>query len=160
MAKVNRKSMDSLDKRTIEALCSSGRESYHQLAKKLGVTTSTVTHRVKALKEAGVLKGFRVIADIEKLGYEYMAIVLIYSESSDGDSIVKSLAESDKVMGAFEVVGECTLIAWVACHDREQFSDLMKEMLRIPGVKRVHPYVIMKIAKDPCCYVPSVVAGE
>lgn len=152
--------MDSLDKRTIEALCISGRESYHKLAKRLGVTTSTITHRVSALEEAGVLKGFRAVVDIEKLGYEFMAIILIYSESSDGDSALKSLAESDKVVGAFEVVGECALIVWVACHDREQFSDLMKKMVGIPGVKRVHPYVILNVAKDPCCYVPSVVAGE
>jgi DNA-binding Lrp family transcriptional regulator len=145
--------IDRLDRAAIEALCASGRESYHHLAKRLGVTTSTITHRVRVLEQQGILKGFRAVTDIEKLGYEFMAIVLVYAE---GDGARAELNELGSVVGAFEVVGEFTLVAWIACKNREEFSGLMKRIIALPGVKKVNPYVIMEVMKDPRCFVPNL----
>jgi DNA-binding Lrp family transcriptional regulator len=153
MKHLSRRAMDSLDKQVIKALCVSGREPHNILAMRLGVSTGTIANRINALKNDGVLKGFRVAIDLDNLGYHLMAIVMIYSED---DSALEPLEESKNVVGVFEVEGECILIAWVACRNMEEFRTLMKSIRDIPGVKRANPHIILNVVKDPYSYIPEI----
>lgn len=54
-------SLTELDRRIIEALKADARVSFRALAKRLGVSTPTISKRVKRLEEAGIIRGYTVV---------------------------------------------------------------------------------------------------
>ncbi len=147
--------LDDLDKRIIEELCISSQGSYRQIAKRLGVHPTTLIQRIKNLEEQGVILGYRANVDYLKLGYEFMALVHIYVEGDVLD-VQGKIKAMDSVICIFDVTGECDSIAWVACKDRDEFSDLIKRMLTIHGVKKTNTYVVLNLIKDPYQFIPEL----
>jgi DNA-binding Lrp family transcriptional regulator len=150
--------LDDLDKRIIEELCISSQGSYRQIAKRLGVHPTTLIQRIKNMEQEGVILGYRANVDYLKLGYEFMALVHIYVEGDVLD-IQGKIKAMDSVICIFDVTGECDSIAWVACKNRDEFSDLIKRMLTIHGVKKTNTYVILNLIKDPYQFIPELDIG-
>lgn len=153
--------LDELDKRIIEELCISSQGSYRQIAKRLGVHPTTLIQRVKNLEELGIIRGYRANVDYLKLGYEFMALVHIYVEGDVLD-VQGKIKAMDNVLAIFDVTGECDSIAWVACKSRNEFSELIKRMVAIHGVKKTNTYVVLNLIKDPYQFIPemNVIGGE
>lgn len=151
--------LDDLDKRIVEELCVSSQGSFRQIAKRLGVHPTTLIQRVKNLESKGIINGYRAVIDYLKLGYEFMAMVHIYVEG-DILEIQKKVTDIEQVISVFDVTGEYDSIAWVACGDREEFSDVVKAILSIKGVKKTNTSVILNIVKDPMLFVPHVLRTE
>jgi DNA-binding Lrp family transcriptional regulator len=146
--------IDDLDKRIIEELCKSSQGSSRAIAKRLGIHPTTLIQRVRNLEKMDVIRGYRANVDYMKLGYEFMAIVHIYVEG-DLIAVQQSIRELRNIVAVLDVTGECDSIAWVACRSREEFSQVVKSMLVIPGVKKTNTYVILNVVKDPFNFLPD-----
>jgi len=146
--------LDELDKRIIEELCRSSQGSSRAIAKRLGIHPTTLIQRVRNLESHNIIRGYRANVDYMKLGYEFMAIVHIYVEG-DLMEVQRSITELKNVMAVLDVTGECDSIAWVACRSREEFSQVVKSMLTIKGVKKTNTYVILNVIKDPFNFLPD-----
>ena len=122
---------DELDKRIIELLCRSSQGSYRQLAKQLDVHP--------------------------RLGFEYMGLVSVYADNVD--TVQDEIIKIPQVISVFDLTGESDCVAWIACLDRDEFSDVVKGINRIPGVQKTNTSVILNIKKDPFAYIPPIL-GE
>lgn len=148
---------DELDKRIIELMCRSSQGSYRQIAKQLNVHPTTLIQRVKNLESKGVIQGYRASIDYMKLGFEYMGMVNIYAENVV--TVQDRIGKIPQVISVFDVTGESDCVAWIACLDREEFSEVVKEINAIPDVRKTNTSVILGIKKDPFTYVPPIL-GE
>lgn len=146
---------DELDRRIIELLCKSSQGSYRQIAKQMGVHPTTLIQRMKALETKGVINGYRANIDYMRLGYEFMGIVQIYAEGNILD-VQNSVKDLDQVVMVVDVTGDCDSIAWVACRDREEFSQVVKAILSIQGVKKTNTSVVLNMVKDPFDFIPNM----
>ncbi|HUT27386.1 MAG TPA: Lrp/AsnC family transcriptional regulator [Methanomassiliicoccales archaeon] len=146
--------LDDLDKRIVEELCKSSQGSSRAIAKRLGIHPTTLMQRVRNMEQNDVIRGYRANVDYMKLGYEFMAIVHIYVEG-DLIEIQRRIKELKNIVAILDVTGECDSIAWVACRSREEFSQVVKSMLIIPGVKKTNTYVILNVIKDPFNFMPD-----
>ena len=150
------KEFDELDRRIIEQLSISSEGSFRQIAKGLGVHPTTLIQRVKNLEKKGVITGTRAKIDYMKLGFEYTGIIQVFVEGQV-DEINDRISDMPQVMAVFYVTGECDIVAWVACRDREEFSGTVKAIMAIDGVKKTNTSVIMEMLKDPLDFVPEIV---
>lgn len=148
---------DELDKRIIELLCTSSQGSYRQLAKQLDVHPTTLIQRVKNLETKGVINGYRASIDYMKLGFEYMGMVSVYAENVV--TVQGEIAKIPQVISVFDVTGDSDCIVWIACLDRDEFSEVVKRINSIPDVKKTNTAVILNISKDPFTYIPPIL-GE
>ena len=130
------------------------RSASRAIAKRLGIHPTTLMQRVRNLEKQDVVRGYRANVDYMKLGYEFMAIVHIYVEGDLMD-VQKRIKDLKNVVAVLDVTGECDSIAWVACRSREEFSQVVKSMLTIPGVKKTNTYVILNVIKDPFNFLPD-----
>lgn len=146
---------DELDKRIIEMLCTSSQGSYRQIAKNLGVHPTTLIQRVKSLETKGVINGYRANVNYMRLGFEFMAMVHIYVDGYLIE-VEKDIMDIDQVVSVFDVTGDFDCIAWVACRDREEFSNVVKEILSIEGVRKTNTSVILNVVKDPFHFIPKL----
>jgi len=148
------KEMDELDRRIIDLMCKSSQGSYRQLAKQLGVHPTTLIQRIKNLESKEVIKGYRAKVDYMKLGFDYMGIVHIYADNLP--DVLEDLRNIPQIVGIFDVTGDSDAIAWIACMDRDEFSDTVKFINSRIGVNKTNTAVVLGIVKDPSEFIPSV----
>jgi DNA-binding Lrp family transcriptional regulator len=148
------KDMDELDRKIIDMMCRSSQGSYRQLAKQLGVHPTTLIQRVKNLESKEIIKGYRAKVDYMKLGFDYMGIVHIYADNLP--DVLEDLRNIPQIVGIFDVTGDSDAIAWIACMDRDEFSDTVKFINSRIGVNKTNTAVVLGIVKDPSEFIPSV----
>jgi DNA-binding Lrp family transcriptional regulator len=146
---------DELDRRIVELMCRSSQGSYRQIAKQLGVHPTTHIQRVKNLESKGVINGYRAKVDYMRLGFDYMGIIQVYVEKNML-SVQETIRSIPQVLAVFDVTGECDSIVWIACRDREEFSNIVKSILKIDGVQKTNTSVILNVMKDPADFIPRV----
>ena len=150
---------DDLDRRIVELMCKSSQGSYRQIAKQLGVHPTTLIQRVKNLEKKGVINGYRAKVDYMRLGFDYMGIIQVYVEKNMLD-VQETIRSIPQVLAVFDVTGECDSIVWIACRDREEFSNIVKSILKIEGVQKTNTSVILNVMKDPADFIPQVLDSE
>ena len=146
---------DELDRRIVELMCRSSQGSYRQIAKQLGIHPTTLIQRVKNLEAKGVINGYRAKVDYMRLGFDYLGIIQVYVEKNMLD-VQETIRSIPQVLAVFDVTGECDSIVWIACRDREEFSNIVKSILKIDGVQKTNTSVILNVMKDPADFIPQV----
>ena len=146
---------DELDRRIVELMCRSSQGSYRQIAKQLGIHPTTLIQRVKNLESKGVINGYRAKVDYMRLGFDYMGIIQVYVDKNMLD-VQETIRSIPQVLAVFDVTGECDSIVWIACRDREEFSNIVKSILMIEGVQKTNTSVVLNIMKDPSDFIPQV----
>jgi len=68
------------DKCILQTLLENGRLLYSELGRRCGISRQIAFEHVKKLSEAGVVKGFSVCLDAEKLGFSFRAYVLLIAK--------------------------------------------------------------------------------
>ena len=74
--------LDDTDKKIINELQLSGRESASNIAEKIKVSVPTVTERIRKLQDSGVILGFQAIISPSSVGLDISAIITVISGSS------------------------------------------------------------------------------
>jgi DNA-binding Lrp family transcriptional regulator len=69
--------IDEVDERILWVLASDARIPNNRLAAEVGIAPSTCLTRVRALEEAGVVRGYRADVDIARLGFAIEAMVSV-----------------------------------------------------------------------------------
>lgn len=69
--------LDELDQRLLNLLSSNARQTNQSLSEALGLAPSTCLARIKALREAGVIKRFTIEVDPEAMGMPLQALVSV-----------------------------------------------------------------------------------
>jgi Lrp/AsnC family leucine-responsive transcriptional regulator len=71
------KMLDDLDRKLLDILVKDSRTSLKELAQQVGLSSPSVSERLRRLEERGVIRAFTVEIDPEALGYPLQAIVRI-----------------------------------------------------------------------------------
>jgi len=69
--------LDELDRKLLDILVKDSRTSLKELAQQVGLSSPSVSERLRRLEERGVIRAFTVEIDPEALGYPLQAIVRI-----------------------------------------------------------------------------------
>ena len=88
---MQRVKLDRVDRRILHDLQEDGRMTNVELSKRAGISAPPCLRRVRALEEAGFIKGYRGLLDEKPLGFEVTVFAMVH---------LSSQAEADLV--AFE----------------------------------------------------------
>jgi len=149
---------DDLDKRIIELLCTSSQGSLRQIAKQLSVHPTTLMQRLKALEAKGVITGYRAKVNYMNLGFEYMGMVHVYAE--DVLNVQGKIKDIPQVMAVYDVTGDADCIVMISCLDRDEFSETVKKINSVRGVKKTNTSVILNVTKDASDFIPLLRGRE
>lgn len=99
--------LDDLDWRILAELQSDGRVTNVELARRIGISAPPCLRRVRALEEAGLIRGFRALLDEKSLGFDIVAYAMVGLESQHEADLV---AFEQRVI-AWSVVRECYAVS-------------------------------------------------
>ena len=145
--------LDRFDRTILQLLQDDGRISNQDLADRIGLSPSPCLRRVRALEEAGVIKGYRALLDAKALGYTLMALIYISMDKHTPDRF----EYFEKEISQFSEVLECLLITGqdadyqikVIVRDMDAFQELLLNRITgIRGVTGVHSSFVLRRVVD------------
>ncbi len=140
--------MDELDLRILEELLKDSRQSYRKLADALNVAVGTVQSRIKKLEKRGIIKGYTVLLDHEKMGYELTSITQITVSKGKLIDTEKEIAKMGPVLAVYDVTGDADIIVIAKFKSRKDLSNFTKKLLSLPYVERTNTHVVLTTIKE------------
>lgn len=136
---------DRIPERILAILLANSRTSFREIAKKLKVSTTTISRAVKELEDGGVILGYTLDVDWKKLGYgSALCVNIIAKPDADFDDVGKRLRKIPQVKEIFYTTGNTGFSAYVVCRNTEEATAAISEISRIAGVERVVSHMVLK----------------
>jgi DNA-binding Lrp family transcriptional regulator len=142
------RTLDDVDWRIITLLQEDCRLSFNKMANKLGVSVGTAYNRVKSLEANGVIKGYTIVLNQIKLGYELTAIIMIQAAGRHLTEVEKEIAKTANVVAVYDIAGEHDTVVVAKFKDRTSLNDYLKNLLANPYVRRTVTSVALNIVKE------------
>ncbi|NNG58589.1 Lrp/AsnC family transcriptional regulator [Sphingomonas paucimobilis] len=99
--------LDAFDNRIIAVLRHDGRITVTDLARRVGLSKTPCQVRLRRLLDAGVIRGFRAVVDLARVGLDHVA----FAEVKLSDTRELALAEFNAAVARIPEVEECHMIA-------------------------------------------------
>ncbi|MFH1750692.1 MAG: Lrp/AsnC family transcriptional regulator [Candidatus Micrarchaeota archaeon] len=139
---------DELDRRIVEELMRTGRDSSREIARRIKISTSTLIQRVTRLEREGIIKGYSANIDFSKLGYEFMGIIEITIRKGALLEVQRKIAGMQGVSAVYDITGGSDSMVITKCKSRSDLSRLVKSILAIPDVERTNTHIILNVVKE------------
>ncbi len=139
--------MDEIDLQILHILQQDGRTPFTTIAKRTGVSESTIRTRYANLVEEGVVNTVSIV-DPFALGFQAPAIIGIKVEPGQTDQVGRKLSEFPEISYQVMTLGSYDLLAEIFCRDLMHLTRFItEEVQRIPGVRSTETLTIAKIYK-------------
>lgn len=136
--------MDEIDRRLVDTLRSRGRETYAELARRVGLSAPAVHDRVGKLEASGVITGYHAAVDTTAVGLGVTALIgVLQAESSEQDEIAAALTALSEVESCWFVAGEESFLLLVRVPDVAALEHTIGRLNRIHGVARTRTTVVL-----------------
>src|SRR5215218_5767210 len=134
--------LDKFDLRILEELQSDARLTNAELAQRVGLSAAPCWRRVRALEQAGYIKGYRAEIDRHKIGLGVLAFVRLDAEKNTGErtrEMEEAIRKIPEIVSCHYISGAGTFELQVVARDLEAFSLLARKVLiNLPNVKDLH----------------------
>ena len=144
--------LDSIDRRLLAELQDEGRVTNVDLARRVGLTAPPCLRRVRALEEAGVIRGYHADLDASSLGFTITVFAMVSLKSQAEEDLrafenhIKGLAE---VRECHMLNGEIDFILKIVSKDLQSFQEFLTSKLTpAPNVASVKTSLTIRTAKS------------
>ena len=144
--------LDKIDRRILSTLQDNGRITNVDLAKKAGISAPPCLRRVRALEEAGYIRGYHANIEPNYLGYGvvvFAQVKLISQAETDLKKFEELVASWPMVREAYMLAGETDFMLKVVAHDWDDYQKfLTNELTAAPNVTSVRSALAIRASKD------------
>ena len=140
--------MDQKDKNIIDILSNDSRMPYTVIAKKIGVSESTIRNRIKVLEEEGIIQKYSIVVNPAKVGYNTVAIVGLDVEPSKFLSVASKMTQFNEVKYVATSTGDHMIMFEIWTRNGKELTRIISEKIgKIEGVNRICPSIILEKLK-------------
>lgn len=143
--------LDAIDLKILTELQNDGRITNVELARRVGISAPPCLRRVRALEEAGYIKGYRGLLDEKRLGYELVAFAMVHLSSqaeADLNAFEAYVRKQPLVRECWMLSGEIDFILKCVAPDLKAFQAFVAELTGAPHVRNVKTSLTLRNSKD------------
>lgn len=124
--------LDLKNRKILYELDINSRQSYQEIAKKVGLSKDSVIYRINKLQEAGMIKQFHTVIDVGKLGFNSYRLYLKLQNTTPKKEaeIIDFLKKQKIVTWVVSIDGEYDLGMWILTKSLKEMNFLWKELLK------------------------------
>ena len=148
---MRRVKLDRIDRRILRDLQDEGRITNIELARRAGISAPPCLRRVRALEEAGFIRGYHADLDPEQLGFEVVFFALVGLDSQS-EAVLTAFEE---MVGAWPEVRECLMargaddfVLKLVARNTAHENELTTKLTSAPHVVHVRTIQIIRTSKD------------
>lgn len=123
------KKIDEFDRMILSELDADPRVSMAELARRVNSSVPTVRDRFRRLREAGVIRGFRVDVDPAAVGYPVAAFVRVRPGPGQLPAIMELARKLPQVSECHRITGEDCFLLKVHAAGIDTFEDVLDRFL-------------------------------
>lgn len=153
--------IDEIDRRIVAELAKDSTIPMARIAEECDVTRQTVASRIKKLENEGIIKKYKAVVDLEKLGLHSYFILFLKLDVSDQEKaaeFIRSIKTDPSVLMDVSITGEWDVMLLLAFCDVKEYeyytNDLRARMG--PMLKDSKSHVVLNFYKSTDDYVPGV----
>ena len=143
--------LSAKDRRILAELQDDSRLTMQELAERVGMSSSAVWRRVRALEEEGVIDRYAVIANTRKAGVGLSSMVnisLARHEQKNVENFIQEVLRHPEVLECFATTGEADFHLRVVVEDIDAYNRFLDDFIfRLPGVSQVRSNIVLKEIK-------------
>ena len=147
--------MDDIDKKIIKVLEDDARTSLRKISELVDVSLGTVSNRVKRMEKNGIIRGYSVILDPDKIGWELNVVIGLRIQKGRLIEIQERIAIDSRVHGVYDVTGDFDSMVIARAKNRKDLDDLSKNVLSIDGVERSITHLVLNTVKESTASLPE-----
>ncbi|MBO4991402.1 MAG: Lrp/AsnC family transcriptional regulator [Firmicutes bacterium] len=140
--------MDIIDVKILEVLQANSRVSISELSKKVNLSLSAVSERLKKLESSNVIEKYTVILNSQALDKELSVIMNISLENPHQTSeFLNFVRTEDEILECHYVTGEYDYVLKITTRNTATLENLMNRIKGISGIKRTQTNVVLSSVK-------------
>ena len=140
--------LNETDMKILQVLMEDARFSSRQIAKKVGISVGTVLSRIRKMEEEGLIKGYSVTMDHEKLGYELTVVMEVTVSKGRLVEMENEIAKIPNVCSVYDVTGLTDAFIIAKFKSREELGKFTKRLLALPYIERTNTHVVLTTVKE------------
>jgi len=121
----NKKLLDKIGRKILDALQKDARVSYAELGKMVGLTPPAVIERVRRMEEAGIIKGYHADVDLKEIGAPITAFVRMSCPSEKYQQVIALSKKLAEVMECHHVSGGDSFVLRVAASSVSHLEEII-----------------------------------
>ena len=153
---MNRVKLDHIDRNILRDLQDQGRITNVELARRVGISAPPCLRRVRALEEAGYIRGYHAELDPMALGFNvtvFAQVGLASQAETDLEAFEEMVGEWPEVRECHMLAGEIDFLLKVVAADWDAYQDFLTTRLTAaPNVSHVKSALSIRVSKS----VPGV----
>lgn len=143
--------LDAIDLKILAELQKDGSITNVELARRVGLSAPPCLRRVRALEEAGIIKGYRTLLDPQLLGYEVLCFAMVQLASqtqADLAAFQERIADWPTVRECWTLSGEVDFILKCVATNMTAFQNFVGDLTSLPNVRNVRTALSLDKVKD------------
>ncbi|WP_406314487.1 Lrp/AsnC family transcriptional regulator [Streptosporangium sp. NBC_01639] len=121
-------SLDATDWLILAELQQDGRVPLTELGRRVSLSASATTERVKRLEAMGVITGYRADVDLVKAGFAVLAVVRLKYPGSQHQPLHRLLDERSEILECLRTTGDDCYLLKVAATSMAHLERLINEL--------------------------------
>jgi Lrp/AsnC family leucine-responsive transcriptional regulator len=144
--------MDGIDRNILHELRRDGRISNVALAERVNLSPSACLRRVQELERAGVIRGYRVVTDPDRMGRGFAVYVMVglssHSKAAQ-EGFERAMAVAPEVVECHNIAGAFEFLLRVESADLADYKRFHTDVLGTQShVNAITSYIVMGSPKD------------
>jgi DNA-binding Lrp family transcriptional regulator len=144
--------LDRIDRQILELLQSDGRMTNIELARRVGISPPPCLRRVRALEEAGLIRGYHADLAAEALGFGVTVFAQVGLQSqaeTDLKAFEALVAGWPEVREAHMLAGETDFLLKIVASDWDSYQRFLSANLTAaPNVAHVKSALVLRVSKS------------
>ncbi len=134
--------LDKFDLHILKELQADARVTNAELAQRVGLSAAPCWRRVRALEEAGYIRGYHAEIDRHMIGLGVLAFVRLHADRNTGEAtreMEEAIRKIPEIVSCHYISGAGTFELQVVSRDLDAFSEFARRVLiNLPNVKDLH----------------------
>jgi Lrp/AsnC family transcriptional regulator for asnA, asnC and gidA len=142
------KALDEIDRDILRTLQGNARTSYREIQDKLGISIGTIHNRISKLKKNGVIEGYTLRLNNEKLGYKLAFLIRINCDGKFTEEILNDLSKIPEVCSIFHTTGEQSAALICRFRESDDVHEFIRDLNQKEYITRTNSNMILKEYKN------------
>lgn len=140
--------MDTIDKQIVHLLGKNARIPLKELAEKVFLSSPAVSARLERLEKKGIISGYRVVLNREKLGYKINAYVNVVIPPEKRSNFTEYVRNCPNVLECCHVAGIYSMVLKVSFLDMQELNAFIAEVQKFGMTRTQIILSSIKVAGD------------
>jgi len=142
------KVLDEIDRNILRILQVDARKSYREIQNKLGISIGTIHNRISKLKKNGVIEGYTLKLNNEKLGYKLTFLIRINCDGKFTEEILNDIKDIPEVCSVFHTTGDQSAALICRFKESDDVHKFIRDLNQKDYITRTNSNMILKEYKN------------